>query len=131
LFAGGRRRQTAALIEAVLASAGTNAPIIIAGDFNDWSNQLSDMLRERLGVKEVFDQQVKTTGLIGYLRQLSGLSTAHQPQPARTFPAAMPVLQLDRIYLRGFEVETAQVLRGGLWATLSDHAPIITTLHLT
>ena len=130
LFAGGRRRQTAALIEAVLASAGTDMPIIIAGDFNDWSNQLSDMLRERLGVTEVFDQQVKTTGLIGYLRQLSGLSTPRQPQPARTFPAAMPVLQLDRIYLRGFEVETAQVLRGGLWTTLSDHAPIITTLQL-
>lgn len=130
LFAASRRRQTAALIEAVLASAGTDAPVIIAGDFNDWTNQLSDMLRGRLGVTEVFDHQLNTTGLLNYLRQLSGLRTSLQPQPARTFPAAMPILQLDRIYLRGFEVEAAQVLRGGLWATLSDHAPIITTLHL-
>src|SRR5450830_2059774 len=128
LFAGGRRRQTAALIDAVLASAGTHAPIIIAGDFNDWGNQLGEGLCSRLGVSEVFEQQA-AGGWMTYLRRLGGMRPL--VQPARTFPAAMPVLRLDRIYLRGFTVESAQVLRGSLWASLSDHAPIISTLRLT
>jgi len=128
LFAGGRRRQTAALIEAVLASAGMQAPVIIAGDFNDWGNQLGEGLCSRLGVSEVFEHQTAVGGLLTYLRRLSGMRPL--AQPARTFPAAMPMLRLDRIYLRGFIVESAQVLRGSLWASLSDHAPIISTLRL-
>ena len=50
--------------------------------------------------------------------------------PARTFPAMMPWLRLDRIYVRGFRVETAEVLKDGPWARLSDHAPIVTELQL-
>jgi hypothetical protein len=42
----------------------------------------------------------------------------------------MPVLQLDRIYMRGFTVEAAKVLHGAGWARLSDHAPIIADLRL-
>jgi len=42
----------------------------------------------------------------------------------------MPVLQLDRIYMRGFSVEAAKVLHGASWARLSDHAPIIADLRL-
>ncbi|MFL9924826.1 endonuclease/exonuclease/phosphatase family protein [Herbaspirillum lusitanum] len=125
LFAGGRRRQTAALIEAVRSSSPPDAPLIIAGDFNDWSNQLSKMLHIRLGVNEVFDQPI-AKGLMGYFRKVSGM--APRIQPARTFPAVMPWLRLDRIYLRGFKVETAEVLRDGPWAKLSDHAPIISEL---
>ena len=127
LFAGGRRRQTAALIEAVRSSSPPDAPLIIAGDFNDWSNQLSKMLYQRLGVMEVFDQPV-TKGLMNGLRRLGGLSAPIRP--ARTFPAMLPWLRLDRIYLRGFKVETAQVLSEGPWARLSDHAPIVSELHL-
>lgn len=128
LFAGSRHRQTAALIEAVRASSPPGAPIIIAGDFNDWGNKLSTFLRSRLNVNEVFEQQPGSRSLMDYLRRLGGMRT--RIQPARTFPASMPWLRLDRIYLRGFEVESAQVLRGGLWATLSDHAPIVSTLRL-
>jgi endonuclease/exonuclease/phosphatase family metal-dependent hydrolase len=127
LFAGGRRRQTAALIEAVRSSSPPDAPLIIAGDFNDWSNQLSKMLYQRLGVIEVFDQPV-TKGLMNGLRRLGGLSAPIRP--ARTFPAMLPWLRLDRIYLRGFKVETAQVLSEGPWARLSDHAPIVSELRL-
>jgi endonuclease/exonuclease/phosphatase family metal-dependent hydrolase len=128
LFAGGRRRQTAALIEAVRSSAPPGAPVIIAGDFNDWTNQLSEFLRIRLGVREVFEDQQMPHGWMGYLRKLGGMPSPQQP--ARTFPASMPWLRLDRIYLRGFEVESAEVLHGGLWTTLSDHAPIVSTLRL-
>lgn len=129
LFAGSRRRQTEALIAAVQGSAPPDAPVIIAGDFNDWTNQLSDTLRERLGVTEVFDENLPSRGFGAYLRQLSGKGP--KMRPARTFPAAMPWLRLDRIYVRKFKVESAQVLHGGLWSKLSDHAPIVATLELS
>ncbi|MDB5763785.1 MAG: endonuclease/Exonuclease/phosphatase family protein [Herminiimonas sp.] len=128
LFAGSRKRQTEALISAVASSAPANAPVIIAGDFNDWGNHLSDALRTGLGVTEVFDERSTKQGLRTYLRQLSGRE--RKIQPARTFPAALPLLQLDRIYVRGFTVESAQVLHGPMWARLSDHAPIVATLFL-
>jgi endonuclease/exonuclease/phosphatase family metal-dependent hydrolase len=128
LFAGSRRRQSAALIEAVNTFAPDNAPIIIAGDFNDWTNELSATLRGNLGVVEVFDEKVVPRGLVSYLRQLSGRGP--KIRPARTFPAAMPWFRLDRIYVRGFNIVSAQVLHGAMWARLSDHAPIIAELQI-
>ena len=56
LFNGSRIRQTHALIDTVRRSAPEDAPVIIAGDFNDWNNNLSDLLRKALRVKEVFDE---------------------------------------------------------------------------
>lgn len=128
LFAGSRLRQTQALIDAVISTSPADAPLLIAGDFNDWTNALSESLRNRLGVVEVFDQHLSSRSFGSYLRRLSGRGP--RKEPARTFPAAMPVLQLDRIYARGFEVHTAQVLYGASWARLSDHAPILAELSL-
>ena len=128
LFARSRKRQTEALIEAVTTSSPPDAPLIIAGDFNDWTNQLSDSLRKELGVTEVFDENLPSRGFGAYLRTLSGRGP--KLKPARTFPAAMPWLRLDRIYVRGFEIEQAQVLHGPLWAKLSDHAPIVASLEM-
>jgi endonuclease/exonuclease/phosphatase family metal-dependent hydrolase len=128
LFAGSRKRQTDALCEAVRKLAPATAPVIIAGDFNDWSNQLSEVLRAKLAVCEVFDESIARPSWSSYLRQLSGRNP--KLQAARTFPAAIPLLQLDRIYVRGFLIEEAQVLHGRLWAKLSDHAPIVATLYL-
>jgi endonuclease/exonuclease/phosphatase family metal-dependent hydrolase len=128
LFAGSRKRQTDALVEAVSSSAPPGAPVIIAGDFNDWHNKLSDTLRTGLGVTEVFDANLSKRGFGTYLRLLAGRGP--KIQPARTFPAAMPFLQLDRIYVRGFKVASAKVMHGILWSRLSDHAPIVAELEL-
>ncbi|HAT32812.1 MAG TPA: endonuclease, partial [Janthinobacterium sp.] len=128
LFESGRGRQTEALIEAVMASAPHGEPVIIAGDFNDWRNTLSDKLRKALGVVEVFDQRASNSALGDLVRQLARRQRG--PTPARTFPAALPWFRLDRIYVRGFKVETAQVMHGTLWAKLSDHAPIVASLAL-
>jgi endonuclease/exonuclease/phosphatase family metal-dependent hydrolase len=128
LFESGRGRQTDALIEAVKASAPDGEPVLIAGDFNDWRNTLSDRLRNALGVAEVFDSLGPRTALGDLVRNLAG----KQPRvvQARTFPAAMPWFRLDRIYVRGFKVDNAEVLHGTLWARLSDHAPIVASLQL-
>ena len=128
LFAGGRRRQTEALIEAVSRTAPPEAPVIIAGDFNDWGNHLSPALRSVLNVCEVFDERTPRLSVGSVLRRLSGRSSVLQP--ARTFPAALPMLRLDRIYVRGFVVESAEVLHGAMWAKLSDHSPIVASLQL-
>ncbi len=128
LFESGRGRQNQALIDCVKASAPNGEPVIIAGDFNDWRNTLSDKLREALGVVEVFDELGKSSRIGDLVRNLSGRDKL--VHPARTFPAALPWFRLDRVYVRGFKVETAQVLHGTLWAKLSDHAPIVANLKL-
>lgn len=128
LFARSRRRQVEALIGAVATSAPPEAPLIIAGDFNDWTNELSDCLRTELGVMEVFDRDASARGFGQYFRMLAGRGP--KLQPARTFPAALPWLRLDRVYVRGLEIESAQVLHGAMWAKLSDHAPIVASLHI-
>jgi endonuclease/exonuclease/phosphatase family metal-dependent hydrolase len=126
LFAKGRSHQAAALIDMVSQTAPPDAPIIIAGDFNDWRSHLGAVLREGLSVIEVFDERRR--GL--RLGQAWRRKAPSEPPPARTFPAFMPWLRLDRIYVRGFQVKSAQVLHGPQWAKLSDHAPIIATLQL-
>lgn len=126
LFAGGRLRQTELLIDAVSSTAPPDAPVIIAGDFNDWDQRLSESLRTRLKVTEVFDHRAVPRGFVSTLRRLSGRTP--RIRHARTFPAMLPWLSLDRIYVRGFDVESAQVMHGVTWARLSDHSPIVATL---
>ncbi len=128
LFAGSRRRQAEALVEIVRTTAPSQSPIIVAGDFNDWANRLSDYLYEKLGVQEVFDG-IPEEGMLGrYLPRLN--RQGGQTLPARTFPSSQPFLRLDRMYVRGFDVESAEVLHGRRWSRLSDHAPIMATLKL-
>ena len=108
------------------------APVIIAGDFNDWRNQLSATLYARLGVREVFDARPPTgvrEQMVHFVRdrlfessnpQAIADRPARRVRTARTFPALVPWLRMDRIYLRGFEVRDARVLRGPEWARLAD-----------
>lgn len=128
LFAAGRRRQAEILIKTIQNTTTQSTPIIIAGDFNDWGDKLSGRLRQALGVKEVFDGESDDVGVGAYWRRLRGKDSL--TLPARTFPASQPILRLDRIYVRGFEVESAEVFHGVRWSRLSDHAPIVATLNL-
>lgn len=127
LFSGSRLRQTKALIEAVSHSSSTDVPIIIAGDFNDWRNQLNVTLCSELGVCEVFDASSSMCGVDKLLHRFSGKQAR---QPPRTFPSALPWLRLDRVYVRGFNVTSAEVMQGGVWSRLSDHVPIVAKLEL-
>lgn len=104
LFARGRRAQTAALIDYVKNEIPIDAPVIIAGDFNDWRNQMSHAIAHELGMHEVFH--------------------LHGGRVARSFPARLPLFRLDRIYVRGFTILQADVHVGGAWQRLSDHAAL-------
>ena len=100
----GRNRQLEAISGRLEELASRDLPIIVAGDFNDWRHRASSILERRLGMTEV--------------------SVARFGRAARTFPAMMPVLQLDRIYVRGFKVVTSQVHKGKPWSLLSDHLAV-------
>mgnify|MGYP001493787404 CR=1 FL=1 len=104
LFARSRRRQMMALARFLEENMEADAPLIIAGDFNDWRNRADNLLAERLGLTEVF-------GGVG-------------GRPVRSFPAAMPLFRLDRIYVRGMEVECREVHHGRPWSLISDHAAL-------
>lgn len=104
LFGRSRKRQMEALAERLEHLVPADAPLIIAGDFNDWRNRAHDVLAERLGLTEVFG------GLSG--------------RPTRSFPAALPVFRLDRIYVRGFSVTRSEVHHGPPWSAISDHAAL-------
>ena len=127
LFAGSRRRQTDALIALVREQVPADAPLLIAGDFNDWHNRLNERICAELGMCEAMSSMPRTgsrlRGLLGAAR-----AQALEGRPARTFPALLPWLTLDRIYVRGFAVESAAVLGGRLWARMSDHAPLMAEL---
>ncbi|WP_410498372.1 endonuclease/exonuclease/phosphatase family protein [Chitinibacter sp. S2-10] len=108
LRGGDRRKQIQRLINYVAQHIPAEAPLVLAGDFNDWRGELSVMLSQQLGMNEAFE-------------------TLHGA-PARSFPVRMPLLTLDRIYVRGFDIVHAEVLTGAPWRSLSDHAPLLTML---
>ena len=152
LFAGGRVRQTQALVQRIKELVPEGEPLIIAGDFNDWSNKLAPLFVEELSLYEVFSfsprgldrKRFKLKKPAQWLRQsfVNQGPPSHQPPelgahgaarmtpPPRTFPAVFPWLRLDRIYQRGFAVRSARVLQGLPWTQISDHAPILTELEL-
>ncbi len=104
LFSRWRLQQARALCDRIDRMVPHGAPLVIAGDFNDWRERLSHLLRDRLDVHEVFES---TRG-----------------RPARSYPAGLPLLSLDRIYVRGLRVKSARMMQGKAWSRLSDHAAL-------
>lgn len=105
LFERGRRWQVRTLCERIGEKVPRDAPLVIAGDFNDWRYKANRMLVDELGVHEVFE--------------------VVRGRAARTFPSVMPVFRLDRIYARGLAIRDAHVhytYRSG--RRMSDHAAL-------
>ncbi len=98
-----QRRQQLALLCQLLDGLPEEAPVVIAGDFNDWRQRADALLASR-GLFEVFSQ-------------------AHGA-PARSFPARWPLLRLDRIYLRNARAREPRVMARKPWSHLSDHLPL-------
>jgi endonuclease/exonuclease/phosphatase family metal-dependent hydrolase len=85
-----------------------DASLVVAGDFNDWSERLDEPMRA------------------------IGLTRAHGPgQRAAqrlTFPSRVPLFSLDRIYTRALHCTSIFVPRGPAWARMSDHLPLVAEL---
>ena len=105
-----RRKQMDMLCEMVRKEVPEDAPLLVAGDFNDWRRNAHRILEKGAGLHEVF---VRANG-----------------RSARTFPARFPVLQLDRIYVRNARVHAPFVLPRKPWSHLSDHAPLAAEIQL-
>ncbi|MDP1956906.1 MAG: hypothetical protein Q8J75_01855, partial [Rhodocyclaceae bacterium] len=52
------------------------------------------------------------------------VSAGTSKRPLRSFPAALPMFRLDRIYSRGLQVEANVVHHGLPWSKISDHAAV-------
>lgn len=98
-----RRRQVERLLQRVSDAIPRDAPLVVAGDFNDW--------RERAHAAMMRDRSLEEVHASAYGR------------PARTFPARLPLLRLDRIYVRNMRHRPTQMPRRP-WAALSDHVPL-------
>ena len=102
-----RRRQLRVLNRYLRDEVPAGAPLIMAGDFNDWRGRVGRFLDRRLELKEVFQES----------------RGCH----ARTFPAAWPLLTMDRIYYRGLTLKASECFTDAPWRELSDHAPLCAT----
>jgi endonuclease/exonuclease/phosphatase family metal-dependent hydrolase len=87
-----------------------NAPIIVAGDFNDWNRQASKIFEKDLTMTEAY-------------KNLNGAY-------AKTFPAAFPILCLDRVYTRNTKIVNATTLKPTKKGHFSDHLPLLCELEI-
>lgn len=105
LIHAGRERQVQRLGQYVAEAVPEAAPLIVAGDFNDWGAKL---------IKPMRDLDLQT------------FDALRLP----TYPSRLPLLHLDRIYVRGLTPLSAHVPHGKAWARMSDHLPLIAELGL-
>lgn len=96
-----RTTQADALYEYINNIVKSDESLLLAGDFNDWQMSSLQQLKNSLSLKEVFDE-------------IKG-------DYAKSFPAEMPLLKVDRIYFKGLDALTCDVvnIKG-----LSDHLPL-------
>ena len=100
LLRAGRMRQLQQVCEYISRDIAADAPVIVAGDFNEWNASVRKVL-----------------GKVGLE------APAHHHLP--TFPSALPLLALDHIYTRGLQPLHQHVPHGPHWERMSDHLPIV------
>lgn len=99
-----RDQQLARLCDLIDATVPAEAPLVLAGDFNDWRLRAHPVLHRRAKLREAFMES--------------------RGQSARTFPARWPLLRLDRIYFRNATVSASARHAHHPWSHLSDHAAL-------
>jgi len=110
LFERERRQQVFQLIDYIKHRIPPDAPLILAGDFNDWRRSSHRNLLQNLQLVEAHE--------------------AIHGRCADTFPALCPLLPMDRIYLRGFEVTHCDSISGRHWRDFSDHCALFADISL-
>ncbi len=109
LLESGRQQQLARLVHRIQRAVPRDAPLLIAGDFNDWNHRTGRALERDLGLIEIH-------------KSVHG-------RLARSFPSWLPLLPLDRMYCRHLEpVSAHRCSRINMWCDLSDHAAYLAEL---
>ena len=105
LIAASRLRQIEQLARYVEREIPRRAPLVVAGDFNDWGGKLRGAMNG-LGFKDFISER------------------------ALTYPSRLPLTQLDYVYARGLKPEGVEIPRGRVWGQMSDHLPLIASFKL-
>jgi len=100
LIASSRLRQIEQLGRFIERAIPRREPLIVAGDLNDWGGKLRPAMNA-LGMKDFIGERLMT------------------------YPARLPLAQLDYVYARGLKPVGVQVPRGRIWGQMSDHLPLI------
>ena len=100
LIAGSRLRQVQQLGRFIEREIPRRAAVIVAGDFNDWGAKLRAPMNT-LGMADFVGERLLT------------------------YPARLPLAQLDFVYARGLKPVGVEIPRGRIWWRMSDHLPLI------
>jgi endonuclease/exonuclease/phosphatase family metal-dependent hydrolase len=100
LIRASRARQVAQMKRFIDREVPADAPLLVAGDFNDWGTLVQRALSA------------------ANLRAFNGGTYP-------TFPARLPLVQLDYVYARGLTPLGVHVPHGHIWWRMSDHLPLI------
>jgi endonuclease/exonuclease/phosphatase family metal-dependent hydrolase len=105
LIPASRVRQVTQLLKYIEREVPANAPLLVAGDFNDWGTRLSTMMRAQ---------------------------TLHEWQSGKhlTYPSRLPIVQLDHVYAKGLKPMGQMVPHGKIWRRMSDHLPLLALFDL-
>ncbi len=99
LVKASRGRQVAQLKQFIQREIPPDAPLLLAGDFNDWGKSVKLALVE------------------------ANLHAWDESQP--TYPSRLPLAQLDYVFARGLKPLNLTVPHGRAWWRMSDHLPLI------
>lgn len=105
LVKASRVRQVAQLQRFIQREIAPDAPLLVAGDFNDWGTRVQESLAR---------VDLHAWGV-----------------PHATFPSRLPLTQLDYVFARGLKPLGLTVPRGRNWWRMSDHLPLIAEFALT
>jgi len=105
-----RSRQVRLLAQRIREKVPADEPLIVAGDFNAWTNKISNYLYTESGLEEVHH--------------------AAHGHHARTYPSRWPLFALDRIYYRNIDLVDCRCLNQHPWRALSDHMPLYAEFRL-
>jgi endonuclease/exonuclease/phosphatase family metal-dependent hydrolase len=105
LIKSSRRRQIDQLTAFIQREIPSDAPLLIAGDFNDWGTASASALK--MHHLHAFKANPITAKRL------------------RTYPARLPLVQFDYVYARYLTPINAQAPQGTNWARMSDHLPLI------
>jgi len=105
LRSGDRKMQIKHISEIVNSLCDKGDSLILAGDFNDWRNELSPIIKSELNLDDT--------------------RLYFQENKFATFPSTYPLLSLDRIYFRGLKLHSSEVLKPASKFLGSDHLPLI------
>lgn len=105
LIAGSRARQVEQMVRFIEREIPRTAPVVVAGDFNDWGSKLRPVMNSH-GFQDFVGER------------------------ALTYPSRLPLAQLDYVYARGLKPTGMEIPRGRIWWRMSDHLPLIAEFRL-